>query len=152
MVLVIHDFSDRTIRFETHDKKIIWRGLANKFTDEVALKHILPHCGLNISSIWDIRLWRLIQLYHMFIEKNEGKIDFGSAEQNTTSNSVGIDNGIATDSKNKIKYILVMGMNFELDNNYSCILLLYAPYGLSKTLENKIITSDLTVHFIILKD
>ena len=138
MVLVIHDFSDRTIRFEKDDK-IIWRGSAHEFTDEIALKHILPHCGLNITSIWDIRLWRLIQLYHMFIEKNEGKLNF--------------NNGIVIDSKNKIKYILVLDMNsVEIDNNYNNILLLYAPYGLSKTLENKLINSDLTFHFIILKD
>jgi len=39
-------------------------------------------------------------------------------------------------------------MDFKMDNNYSCILLLYAPYELSKTLENRLIKSDLTFHFI----
>ena len=73
----------------------------------------------------------------MFIERNEGKFDF--------------NNGVATDYKNKIKYILVLDMeNIELDNNYNNILLLYTPYELSKTLENRLIKSDLTFHFIIL--
>jgi len=35
--------------------------------------------------------------------------------------------------------------NIEIDNNYSCVLLLYE---LSKTLENRLIKSDLTFHFI----
>ena len=132
MVLVIHDFSNKIIRFE-RDNKIILRGKAHDFTETDTIK-ILNQYVKNINSIWDVRLWRLIQLYHMFIEKIGDKIDF--------------NNGIATDSKNKIKYILVMDMNFELDNNYSCILLLYAPYGLSSVLEDRIIKSDITIHFI----
>jgi len=87
MVLIIHDFSNRTIRFETVDK-IIWRGLAHDYTDEIAIM-ILKECGkTNINNIWNVKLWKLIQLYHMFIEKIEGKIDFY--------------NGIAIDFKNKI--------------------------------------------------
>jgi len=141
MVLIIHDFSNRMIRFdltksntlfnkvenETGDK-IIWRGLAHDFTDEVAIK-IMKLCKLDTTNIWDIKLWKLKQLYYMFIEQIEGKIDFY--------------NGVAIDSKNKIKYILVL----DMEN----ILLLYAPYELSKTLENKLIKSDLTFHFITYK-
>ena len=94
MVLIIHDFSNRMIRFEAVDK-IIWRGLAHDFTDEVAINIILPHCKLNIdNNIWNVKLWKLKQLYYMFIEKIEGKIDFY--------------NGVAIDFKNKIKYILVL--------------------------------------------
>jgi len=133
MVLIIHDFSNRMIRFEAVDK-IIWRGLAHDFTDEVAIK-IMELCKLDTTNIWNVKLWKIIQFYYMFIEKIEGKIDF--------------NNGIATDFKNKIKYILVLDIeNIEIDNYYNCILLLYAPYELSKTLENKLIKSDLTFHFI----
>jgi len=134
MVLVIHDFSDKTIRFEK-DKIIIWRGLAHEFTDDIAVQ-IIKHCGKkNINSIWNVRLWKLYQLYTMFIDKHESKITF--------------DNDIMIDEENKINYILVIDFeNIELDNEYENILLLYAPYGLSSTLENKIIESDLTIHFL----
>jgi len=133
MVLVIHDFSNRTIRFETVDQ-IIWRGLAHDFTDEITIMILKEYGKININNIWNVKLWKLIQLYHMFIEKIEGKIDF--------------NNGVATDFKNKIKYILVTDIeNIKIDDNYNCILLLYAT-ELSKTLENRLIKNDLTFHFI----
>jgi len=148
MVLVTHDFKDRIIRFETQDK-IIWRGLVHEFTDEIAIMILKEYGTININNIWNVKLWKLIQLYHMFIEKIKGKIDF--------------NNGIATDFNNKIKYIFVTDTeNIEIDltksnttsnsvgidNNYNNILLLYTPYELSKTLENRLIKSDLTLHFI----
>jgi len=133
MVLIIHDLSERTLRFEKGDK-IIWRGSAHDFTDDIAIQILKEYGKTNIINICNVRLWRLYHLYNMFIEKNESKLNF--------------DNGIATDFKNKIKYILVLDMeNIKLDNNYYCILLLYTT-GLSKTLENRIIKSDLTFHFI----
>jgi len=141
MVLIIHDFSNKIVRFEDTNNKILWRGLASKLSDDVIIM-ILKNKKYNviIKNIWNLKLWRLMELYHMFIEKIELKID-----------KIDFYNGVATDFKNKIKYILVLDMeNIELDNNYNNILLLYTPYELSKTLENRLIKSDLTVHFIIL--
>jgi len=133
MVLVVHDYSNRTIRFEINNK-IFWRGFVSEFTDDIAIK-ILSICKLDTTNIWNIKLWKLYELYNMFIDHNDGKISF--------------DNGIIIDEKNKIKYILVLDIeSIIIDNNYSCILLLYAPYELSKTLENRLIKSDLTIHFI----
>jgi len=96
MVLIIHDFNDRTLRFEKSDK-IILRGKFIEFTDDIAINKILPYCKLNVNNIWFVRLWRLYNLYNMFIDKNEGDITF--------------DNNIITDEKNKIKYILVLDMS-----------------------------------------